>query len=131
MSNQSNEDNRDLQPLYGGNLTIGFVDEVNGSGAREVPEFTPTKAELLELVKHWELTFLDTNYFVFWSQQIGSTERRLSAYAERRICRIVDLLGDDAVEAFREVRKTFAARIGSQDWEDFCAYVGINPTDGQ
>jgi hypothetical protein len=44
-----NADNADLQPLAGPNFRIGLVDKVNGEGAREVPEFIPTRAELVEL----------------------------------------------------------------------------------
>ena len=131
MSNKSNKDNLDLQPSYAGNFVIGFVDEVNGPGAREVPEFKPTRAELLELIKHWELIFLDTKFFVFWSHEIGSTEKRLGIYAARRVNRIIELLGDDAVKAVQEVRKNFAERVGSPSWEDFCTSVGMNATDGQ
>jgi len=131
MSNKSNEDSLGLEPLYAGNFVIGFVDAVNGPGAREVPEFKPTRAELLELIKYWKLNFLETNANVFSTGQTGSTERRLGPYAARRVNRIVELLGEDAIKAVHEVRKKFATRVGSQKWEIFCAYLGMDVADGQ
>ena len=122
-----NADNVDLQP-WG---CVGFDDIVNGPGAREVPDFLPTRTELLELAKYWELISLDTEYFVFATGQTGSTEIRLIPYAERRVARIVELLGDDAVKAVREVRNEFAKRVTTPTWEDFRRYLGLDATDEQ
>lgn len=45
-----NIDNQWLWPTAG---FIGCVDEVNGVGAQEIPEFVPTRAELIQLLKYW------------------------------------------------------------------------------
>ena len=124
MSRTLNADSQDLQPLKAGPFIIGSVDDVNGLGACDVLEFTATRAELLELATYWATTYPDNWYFVFAYEQMGSTERRLCAYAERRVSRIVDLLGDDAVKAVQEASKEFANRVGSRNWEEFCQYLG-------
>ena len=50
-----NADNEMFQPFVDENGTLtGHIDEVNGLGATEVP-FTPTRHELLLLVKHYAL----------------------------------------------------------------------------
>jgi hypothetical protein len=123
-----NADNRDLQPSAGG--LIGFVNEVNGPGAREVPEYTPTTAELLELIKYWELKFLDTEYFMFEHSQAGSREIRLGPYAARRVARIIELLGDEGEKGVRGVRDDFAKSVGSSNWEEFCRYRGLTNLQG-
>jgi len=122
MSGIENADNMYLQPFAG----CGFVEEVNGPGAREVPEFTPTKAELLVLVKHWQKTFLDSELFIFLTKTIGSTDMRLSPFAQRRVFRIISLLEDDAIKAVREVNNEFCEKLGARDWEEFCGYIGVS-----
>ena len=58
-------------------------------------------------------------------------EIRLGPYAARRVERIVDLLGNDAVKTAQEVRSKFAKRVGSRNWIGFCRYLDIDPTGGQ
>jgi hypothetical protein len=115
-----NADNRDLQPGEGG--MVGDVDKVNGPGAAEVPEFTPTKAELLALVKYWENILLDSQYFIFSCHHDLRLEMTLIPYAVRRLDRIVGLLGDDAVKAVDEVKNEFAKSGGFSDWADYCGH---------
>lgn len=116
-----NADNTDLQPI---NDRIGHVDSVNGNGAREVAEFVPTRAELVELAKYWEATFLQRKIVEFEFDQTGSTDLRLVPFAERRVIRIIDLVGSDAVEAVREVQNEFMRRVGARVWNKFCEYLG-------
>ena len=129
MSSTINADNQDLQATCVGPLVVGFVDKVNGPAAGEVPGYMPTKAELLELVKYWESTFLNTEYYVFATGQYGGTEMRLSPYAERRVDRILELLGDDAIKAVCEIRFGFAKGVGPRLWKQFCGYLGAEGPD--
>jgi hypothetical protein len=124
-----NADNADLQPLAGPNFRIGLV-EVNGEGAREVPEFIPTRAELVELAKHYESIFLDCEFFSFWSGQIGSTDMRLRHFARRRVGRIVELVGSDAAAPVEDARNEFAKTVDARKWKRFCRYLGIRPVYG-
>jgi hypothetical protein len=124
MNSTVNADNLDLQPLTVGCFIIGQVDIVNGNEAREVPDFRATRGELLELVKYWESTFLEITYEQFANQMSGSTEARLGRYSQRRVARITQLLGNDAVDVVRQVRSEFAERIGSRGWKEFCRHLG-------
>ena len=131
IQTQINEDNPDLQPLTDGHLVyIDCVDAVNGAAARDVPEFVPTRAELLELLRYWESTFLNRTFFVFETGQIGSTDLRTCPFAERRVNRIIGLLADDAVKAVQEVRDKFAERVGARKWKSFCKYLGSQHLHG-
>lgn len=123
---KANADNADLMPLGSPQILIGCVGDVNGEGARDFPQFVPTRAELLELLKFWEDVFLGRAYFIFTTKQIGGTDLRLAPFAERRVTRIVDLLGKDAVDAVAEVRKQFAREIGERQWRRFSQYLGTN-----
>jgi len=119
-----NADNADLQPLAAGPVLIGCVDAVNGTAAQEVPEFVITRAELVELAKYWEETFLSRAFFVFKTRQIGSTDLRVCPFAERRVARIIELLGDKAVEAVQEVEDEFARSVGVVVSKKFFKYLG-------
>jgi hypothetical protein len=48
-----------------GTFSIGYVEEVNGTGAQEVQEFLPTRHELLQLVKYWARVDVDINTSTF------------------------------------------------------------------
>jgi hypothetical protein len=129
MQTATNRDNAHFQPLTG-NLCdgrvayIGYVDDVNGSPASEVPEFAVTRAELLELAKYWQNIFLSRTFFIFETDQIGSTDIRVCPYAERRVARIIELLGDEAIRVVREVEDEHAKRVGVRVWKEFRAYLG-------
>ena len=123
-----NRDNEDFQPIIVGRFVVGHVENVNGDGAREVPEYIPTRSELLELLKYWESEYLRTRYWLYATAQTGSTEIRLIPYARRRVDRIVELLGDDAVAVMQDARREFAAGLGTRRWAKFCRRrLGIDP----
>ena len=54
-----NADNESLGAMRCGTFSIGYVEEVNGTGAQEVQEFLPTRHELLQLVKYWARVDVD------------------------------------------------------------------------
>ena len=87
-----NSDNDLLLPMG----VCGSVDEVNGPGAAEIPDFVPTRHELLQLLNFWVKEALDYEYFEFLYAQTGSTELRLIPYAWRRVNRIGELLGEES-----------------------------------
>jgi hypothetical protein len=111
-----NADNEGLEPLG----PIGQVDEVNGAGAVEVPEFVPTRHELIQLVKYWTTTLLDMEFFSFVYETSGSREIRLGPFADRRISRIAECLGDALVEqACQEAEDEFAMTVDARAWQVF------------
>ena len=113
-------DNDRLQPETAGPFVIGMVDEVNGPGAAEVPEFVPTTHELTELVRYWAgvrlgraLTFFDTG-------TIGSTDTRRMDFAGRRIKRVADLIGKARVDAILdEVEQGVRSDYDAKTWGIF------------
>jgi hypothetical protein len=104
-----------------GHVPIGYADEVNGELAEEMP-FMPTKYELLMLVKHWTKVELDNEFgefFLFPDQARGSSMRR-SAFANRRITRIEELLGPQAVEkAAADALESFGQQQDRDAWQVF------------
>jgi hypothetical protein len=98
-----NADNEWLGAVHAGPFVIGRIDEVNGSGAEEVP-FAPTKHELIQLVKYWTRTAFDIEYWWFLYQQYGSAESRQQSFAWRRINRIASAIGEaDVKKAIDEI----------------------------
>ena len=94
----ANKNNESLHAWGNKNFTIGSVDEVNGAEAVEVPDFAPTRHELIQIVKYWAKKRLDNAWFFFLTSQTGSTEWRINLFAARRIYRIEEILGEDEVK---------------------------------
>lgn len=116
----SNADNGLLGATNGNGFSIGTIDEVNGSGAAEVPEFNVTRHELIQIAKYWAEATLDSEYWCFLFQQIGSAEIRLQPYAWRRVSRIADLLGNEVVEkAIQEVKEEMGKTRDAEAWRVF------------
>ncbi len=111
-----NKDNDLLLPMG----VFGSVDEVNGPGAAEIPDFVPTRHELLQLLNFWVKEALDYEYFEFLYAQTGSTELRLIPYAWRRVNRIGELLGEErAKKAVEEAYAEFGKDQDQRSWEIF------------
>jgi hypothetical protein len=114
--NVINQDNELLQP-WG---RTGHVDEVNGPGAVEVPEFVPTRHELFQLAKVWVTILLDMNFFWFLYEQTGCREARLKPFAIRRLDRIEKQLGEDLMDkACKEAEDEFAKTVDAEAWRVF------------
>ena len=78
-------------------FTVGYVDEVNGPNSAEMPEFVPTRYELIQLAKYWATIVIDLRFDYFLYTQTGSSEWRLDAFAWRRVGRIGEILGQDQI----------------------------------
>jgi len=78
-------------------FTVGSVDEVNGPNSAVMPEFLPTRYELIQLAKYWATIALDLSFDYFLYTQTGSSEWRLDAFARRRVGRIGEILGQDEI----------------------------------
>ena len=88
-----NRDNSDLLPSESGDVDIGYlyVKEVNGSGAEEIPDFVPTRHELLQLLTFWSnVHFNESNS--------GRTTDQLMYFSSRRMDRLADLLDIEDVK---------------------------------
>jgi hypothetical protein len=89
-----------------------YVDEVNGAGAEEVPQYVPTKHELLQLVKYWHGRVLDNDFFRFQYGGSDSGEFRIARSAARRVRRAAAAIGQEAIDqALAKVREEFRAKV--------------------
>jgi len=101
-------------------ITVGHVSEVNGPDSAEMPEFVPTRHELVQLAKYWATLDLDDLFDFFLYGQTGSSEWRRVAFARRRICRIATVLGEEEVQkAVEEAEKEFSKTIDPRAWAIF------------
>ena len=115
-ANVVNRDNELLHP-WG---AFGNVDEVNGRGAKEIPNFVATRHELFQLAKYWAVTLYEMNFRSFLFSTSGSREIRLGPFAERRIDRIADCIGEALVaQACQEAEEEFARSADPEGWQVF------------
>lgn len=115
-----NADNELAMPLSNENITIGYVDAVNGNGAEEIGGFVPTRHELLLLVRHWYRTKLDNTWFYFISGQGSSRAIRENYFAAQRINRVCELLGDDEVDrVIADEKAAFSKEVDPEEWNIF------------
>lgn len=107
--------------FYGnGRLTVGYVDEVNGPAAVEIPGFVATKHELIQLLKYWASIRIDIRFDWFTSKCVGSSETRLESFSGRRIARIAEVLGNDETSAaVQQAYAEYAKNIDPRIWEVF------------
>jgi len=103
-------------------FVVGYVAEVNGPEACEIPEFTPTKHEVIQTAKYWYERMLAINIFYFTVGQAGSTEWRVNRYADRRIGRAAEILTEEELnELLADVERDFKEKrkISDEDWNIF------------
>jgi len=111
----SNADNGGLLPTV-----TGLIDEVNGKGAVEVPDFIATRHELVQVAKYWAGISVREQWWWLRKGSINDSHRRLLTYAERRLARLVNLLGaDEVARAVDEANSQFGADKDPEDWKVF------------
>lgn len=124
-----NVDNHDLLPCDEiPTLTFGNVPEVNGLGAEEVRHFIPTHHELLVLARHWADVAIWRNFHGWANETASSSDYRRIFFAWRRVDRIRNLLGEDAVdqvisEEVNDLYEQYAKGCSPEDWEKFLHFV--------
>ncbi len=86
----------------------------------EVPEFIPTRHELLLLVKHWYLDYLDIEWNRFrYGEILIPDDCRDWSFLER-IRQIEKLLGEEEVEkTIDEAQKSFGRTLDPRYWGVF------------
>jgi hypothetical protein len=103
-----------------GRWTVGYVDEVNGPEAVEMPGVVATKHELVQLVKYWASIRIDIRFVWFANQCVGSSETRLESFSGRRIARIAEVLGNDETSAaVQQAYAEYAKHIDPRIWDVF------------
>ena len=115
-----NKDNDSLLPWGNDRFVVGYVDEVNGPGAAEIPDFVPTRHELLQLVKMWVKEALGYEFFGFCHGLGCSSGSRRADYAWRRVSRIEELLGKEQLnETVEAAYAEFGKDHDQRYWEIF------------
>jgi hypothetical protein len=103
-----NRDTDGLGTMAAGPFVIGSVDAINGEDGKEVPELMATRHELKQLAE-------------YWAQE--GIEWRWSAYIDRRLNRLSEILGPEAmrkihnaaIASFRKHRP----KLTDEDWRVF------------
>lgn len=86
----------------------------------EVPNFVSTRKELLQIVRYWVKELLELEFVHFRLQISGGVEMLFRAFVEKRIARIANLLGDDAVnQAKEEAFQEFGEDQDPREWNVF------------
>jgi hypothetical protein len=117
---KGNPDSEGLGCWGNEHFVVGYIDEVNGPGAVEVPGFVATRHELTQLAKYWAAVKIDHEFSWFANQQTGSSEIRLQPFASRRIGRIASALGEEEVaKAVNEAYEEFGKGIDPRTWKIF------------
>ena len=99
---------------------MGLVDEVNGPGAEECQEYNPSRFELELLARHWAEVILGYEIDWFLYATSDSTSIRREPYAQRRLARIEDIIGADAItKIFEQLREEARAQLGEEEWQIF------------
>lgn len=116
----TNPDNEWLAPVQAGPFTIGYYEDIHGARRTAVADYEPTKHELSIVARHWIRELLEINIFWFLYSTTGSWEIRMGPYASRRLGRIADAIGEDAVnEIVRQEEDIARQRLGDRYWHIF------------
>jgi hypothetical protein len=114
----------------GGNLTVGAVPEVNGEGAVEERGNVPTRHELMIIARYWLKKVRTIEFDWFYYACVGSTDIRVQPYGYRRLGRIEQILGADAIDILeREINSELEAKVGPRLWKMF--FKGEKPERDQ
>ena len=119
----TNRDTKGLGSMKVGPSIVGCVDPINGEDGNEFPDFVPTRHELKQLALYWMHERIDHDFDYFCYQQTGSSEWRWSVYISRRLDRLAEILGEEAMQQVRKgavesYRKGYA-KITDEDWRVF------------
>jgi hypothetical protein len=103
--------------------TAGGKPPIQGGGEPDGPEvgfadsYLVDREELLVLARHWYKSFLDTEYFEFWS---ASSEWKQKYWDGRRFGRIAKMLGEvEKDKIIQEVRAELRESLGEEEWRVF------------
>jgi hypothetical protein len=91
-----------------------------GADEQEIPEFVPTKEELIHLAKYWAGRLLDVQLWTFQTGQYNRWEWTEEGYALDRIDRIKQVLPEQEVnQAIQEVEDPTKKSVGDKIWNIF------------
>lgn len=121
---QRNGDHQGLHPCIGlDGSGCSFVDEVNGRDSQLLTDFIPTRQEIEVIAAHWANVRLDLELFYWEFQTTGSTEWRMMEFANRRLHRARQILGDESYDrVWQQVECEAQQSLGSDVWQSFCEW---------
>jgi len=120
VSVKENKMSSKKEELYRGEELPVTEEAIIGQGGTEVPEFIPTRHELLQLVKYWKRKDLFYKWGSFVSSTDGYIDYLIADFASRRIAQIAKLLGEEEVKrAIEEAREEFSRRLDPRRWDIF------------
>jgi hypothetical protein len=115
MSEEDVDDREGLEPLRGGRVVIGCVDEVNGRDSIEHPEYHPSRYELMILARHWSKEYLELSWFCWFHETSGSDLYRRSIYYQRRLDRLENILGkEEMAQIVKSVEDEWVKECGEE-----------------
>jgi hypothetical protein len=84
---------------------------------QQSPDFVPTRAELIHLVKYWVSKAIGDEYFIFSGQCFGSSDLRRIDFDWQRINEIAQILGEaDTDKAIKKANEEAAQDFKQSDW---------------
>ena len=96
----NNRKSKGLGNMTLGRFIVGGVDAVNGDDGREITDFVPTVHELKQLAVYWSEERIEHEFDWFMYQ--STSEWRWSVYVGRRLNRLSEILGDQAMHEIWE-----------------------------
>jgi hypothetical protein len=113
-------DARDLGPRQAGPFLVGVVDVIVGQDGAEIPGFVVTKNELLQLFRYWAFEIIDLDFEFFLYGCVGSSEWRTREFANRRLDRITNLIGEEeTTKAWKQAEQAYGQRVDQRAWRIF------------
>lgn len=111
-----NADNAEVMLQMGGQVILGYVDDVNGPEAAEVPDFRVTRHELRQVAKYWVDTVFDIRQKWEDMGQTSSSEGTIISFAQKRVPHIEAVLGQKLIDPLTE--EYDAAKERKRKWRE-------------
>ncbi len=117
----TNRDSNGLGKInVGGPFIVGAVDAINGADGQEVPGYIPTVHELKQLAAYWYEERIDHDFESFAYRRTDSRVWRWSVFTGRRLSRLAEILGDDAMqEVWEKAIASYRHKLTDEDWRIF------------
>jgi len=94
--------------------------EKNGAGAEEIPDFVPTRRELIQIVEYWVQEIIEMEFDQFITGCSDGSQARLDMLASHRINCIEKILGEDEVTKIaHELYEMFGQTVDKKHWDIF------------
>ena len=111
--------NLDNQP-YNEQLDEDYVAYTKQIKTLEVPDFNPTREELIQIIKYWAEEILRMDYESFLDGCWCGSQTHLQIFGVHQINRIKEVLGKEAVkQAISETNTKFAEAQDKRLWDIF------------